>query len=84
MKPDPLDNAAALSLPRLFPSVREPDGTSVTDDDAAVAVGAPYQATAVGLIRLAYVILGDRQAAEDVVQDAFCNLFQPLGPSLAR
>jgi RNA polymerase sigma-70 factor (sigma-E family) len=45
-------------------------------EEAAVAVGALYQATAVGLIRLAYVILGDRQAAEDVVQDAFCNLFR--------
>jgi hypothetical protein len=46
MKPDPLDNAPALSLPRLFPSVREPDGTAMTDEDAAVAVGALYQATA--------------------------------------
>ncbi len=75
MKPDPLDNAAALSLPGLFPPGREPGGTSVRADEATVAVGALYQSTAVGLIRLAYVILGDRQAAEDVVQDAFCNLF---------
>ncbi len=29
-----------------------------------------------GLIRLAYVVLGDRHAAEDVVQEAFCNLFR--------
>jgi RNA polymerase sigma-70 factor (sigma-E family) len=35
-----------------------------------------YQATALGLIRLAYVILGDRHAAEDVVQEAFGNLFR--------
>jgi RNA polymerase sigma-70 factor (sigma-E family) len=76
MKPDPLDNAAALSLPRLIPPGREPDGTAMRAEEAAVAVGALYQATAVGLIRLAYVILGDRQAAEDVVQDAFCNLFR--------
>jgi RNA polymerase sigma-70 factor (sigma-E family) len=76
MKPDPLDNAAALSLPGLFPPGREPAGTSVRAEEAAIAVGALYQSTAVGLIRLAYVILGDRQAAEDVVQDAFCNLFR--------
>lgn len=76
MKPDPLDNAAALSLPRVFPPGRERDGTAMPADEAAVAVGALYQATAIPLIRLAYVILGDRQAAEDVVQDAFCNLFR--------
>ena len=45
-------------------------------EDAAVAVGALYEAMAVGLIRLAYVILGDRHAAEDGVQEAFCNLFR--------
>jgi RNA polymerase sigma-70 factor (sigma-E family) len=75
MKPDPLDNAAALSLPRLFASAQEPDGIATQAEDAAAAVSELYQATAIGLIRLAYVILGDRQAAEDVVQDAFCNLF---------
>jgi RNA polymerase sigma-70 factor (sigma-E family) len=75
MKPDPLDNAAALSLPRPFAPRREPDGTAIQPDEAAAAVSELYQATAIGLIRLAYVILGDRQAAEDVVQDSFCNLF---------
>jgi RNA polymerase sigma-70 factor (sigma-E family) len=44
------------------------------DGDAAVT--ALYQAHAVGLIRLAVVMLGDRQAAEDVVQDAFCGLYR--------
>ena len=29
-----------------------------------------------GLIRLAVVMLGDRPAAEDVVQDAFCGLYR--------
>ena len=33
-----------------------------------------YQAHALSLIRLGYVMLGDRQAAEDVVQDAFAGL----------
>jgi DNA-directed RNA polymerase specialized sigma24 family protein len=38
--------------------------------DARTAVTALYQAHAVGLIRLAVVMLGDRHAAEDVVRDA--------------
>ena len=76
MKSDAADNAGALSLPSLIPPGREPGRTAVRAEEAAVAVSALYQATAVELIRLAYVILGDRQAAEDVVQDAFCNLFR--------
>jgi RNA polymerase sigma-70 factor (sigma-E family) len=35
-----------------------------------------YQAHALGLIRLAVVMLGDRPAAEDVVQEAFCGLYR--------
>ncbi|MGH3282175.1 MAG: RNA polymerase sigma factor [Trebonia sp.] len=35
-----------------------------------------YEAHALGLIRLGYVMLGDRGAAEDVVQDAFLGLYQ--------
>jgi DNA-directed RNA polymerase specialized sigma24 family protein len=45
-------------------------------DTAAAAVTELYEQTAVSLIRLAYVILSDRQAAEDVVQDAFCRLYR--------
>jgi len=45
-------------------------------DSAEVAVAALYDAAAVGLIRLAYLMLGDRPAAEDVVQDAFCALYR--------
>ena len=40
------------------------------------AVTALYQVHAVGLIRLAVIMTGDRQAAEDVVQEAFCGLFR--------
>ncbi len=76
MEPDPLDNAAALRLPGPLPPARSHPDAQIRAEDAAVAVGALYQTMAVGLIRLAYVILGDRQAAEDVVQDAFCNLFR--------
>jgi RNA polymerase sigma-70 factor (sigma-E family) len=44
--------------------------------DSRDAVTTLYQAHAVGLIRLAVVMLGDRPAAEEVVQDAFCGLYQ--------
>ena len=47
--------------------------------DAAQAVTALYEAHAVGLIRLAVIMLGDRAAAEDVVQDAFCGLYRRWG-----
>jgi RNA polymerase sigma-70 factor (sigma-E family) len=46
------------------------------DADARAAVTALYQVHAVGLIRLAVVMLGDRPAAEDVVQDAFAGLYR--------
>jgi RNA polymerase sigma-70 factor (sigma-E family) len=44
--------------------------------DAADGVTALYRAHAVGLIRLAIIMLGDRAAAEDVVQDAFLGLYR--------
>lgn len=43
---------------------------------AARAVTALYEAHALGLTRLAFVMLGDRQAAEDVVQEAFVGLYR--------
>jgi RNA polymerase sigma-70 factor (sigma-E family) len=55
----------ADSLPRVGPD---------TDRDGAVE--SLYQAHAAGLIRLAYVMLGDRAGAEDVVQDAFAGLYR--------
>jgi RNA polymerase sigma-70 factor (sigma-E family) len=39
-------------------------------------VTALYEAHALGLVRLAVVMLGDRAAAEDVVQEAFCGLYR--------
>jgi RNA polymerase sigma-70 factor (sigma-E family) len=50
--------------------------TSAAAADAASGVTALYQAHAVGLIRLAIVMLGERTAAEDVVQDAFFGLYR--------
>jgi RNA polymerase sigma-70 factor (sigma-E family) len=40
------------------------------------AVTALYEAHALSLTRLAYVMLGDRAAAEDVVQEAFLGLYR--------
>jgi RNA polymerase sigma-70 factor (sigma-E family) len=50
----------------------EPPG----ETDATSAVTGLYQRHALGLTRLAFVMLGDRHAAEDVVQDAFCGLYR--------
>jgi RNA polymerase sigma factor (sigma-70 family) len=43
---------------------------------AATEVTALYEQHAIGLIRLAMIMLGDRAAAEDVVQDAFFGLYR--------
>jgi DNA-directed RNA polymerase specialized sigma24 family protein len=50
-------------------------------DSAAVAVTRQYEAHAVGLIRLAMVMLGDRQSAEDAVREAFYGLYRRYGCS---
>jgi RNA polymerase sigma-70 factor (sigma-E family) len=55
------------------PPAEHPPGAG---EGAEAAVGALYQATALDLIRLAYVIVGDRATAEDVVQEAFCGLYR--------
>jgi RNA polymerase sigma-70 factor (sigma-E family) len=44
--------------------------------DAERAVTALYRAHALGLTRLAFLVLGDRPAAEDVVQEAFCAVYR--------
>ena len=47
-----------------------------SQEGAAAAVGALYESSALGLIRMAYVMLGDLPSAEDVVQEAFCGLYR--------
>jgi RNA polymerase sigma-70 factor (sigma-E family) len=42
----------------------------------AAAVTALYHQHALAMIKLAHIILGNRAAAEDVVQDAFCGLYR--------
>ena len=59
----------------------EPDaavhpGPPTRSEAADAAVTALYQAHALGLIRLAYLMLGDAAAAEDVVQEAFTGLYR--------
>lgn len=49
---------------------------SVPRTQADEGVTALYAAQGVSLIRMAFVILGDRSAAEDVVQDAFVGLYR--------
>jgi RNA polymerase sigma-70 factor (sigma-E family) len=44
--------------------------------DAACEVTALYQVHALGMVRLAVIMLGDQEAAEDVVQDAFLGLYR--------
>jgi RNA polymerase sigma-70 factor (sigma-E family) len=44
--------------------------------DAAASVTALYAEHALGLVRLAVVVIGDRGAAEDIVQDAFLGLYR--------
>ena len=44
--------------------------------DAAAAVTALYQANAIGMVRLAHVLVGDRAMAEDIVQEAFSGLYR--------
>jgi RNA polymerase sigma-70 factor (sigma-E family) len=44
-------------------------------DDPEDAVISLYRVHVLGLTRLAVVMLGDRPAAEDIVQDAFCGLY---------
>jgi RNA polymerase sigma-70 factor (sigma-E family) len=56
------------------PDTRPPEAGS--PEEVAAAVGALYEASALGLIRMAYVMLGDLPSAEDVVQEAFCGLYR--------
>jgi RNA polymerase sigma-70 factor (sigma-E family) len=71
--------------PYLVSAVVEPGWADADNDavdretDASEAVTVIYQTHALGLTRLAFLMLGDRQTAEDVVQEAFCGLYRAWG-----
>ncbi|MFI0448823.1 SigE family RNA polymerase sigma factor [Actinomadura sp. 6N118] len=46
------------------------------EDEATVAVTELYRGHALGLMRLALMMVGDRATAEDVVQEAFLGLYR--------
>ena len=45
-------------------------------DDPGESIDSLYRSHAIGLIRLALMLVGDRTTAEDVVQDSFLGLFR--------
>ena len=67
------------------PADGHPAGGHPADDPAADSAGQPsdlvaglFRAHAVALVRVATLLLGDQQSAEDVVQDAFFGLYRGL------
>jgi RNA polymerase sigma-70 factor (sigma-E family) len=68
--------AAAARRDEDSPDDGSPDEGSPDRASAEAAVTDLFQAHSLGLIRLAYIMLGDRPAAEDVVQEAFCGLYR--------
>src|SRR5262252_5543399 len=60
------------SRPLLPPTGRPPG------DDFHDLVGSLYRAHALGLVRLAKLLVGDQASAEDVVQDVFLGLHRTL------
>ena len=71
-----LDRTAAASLPIPRKGCEGSDWVDSARVSPAAAVSALYTSHALGLIRLAHIMLGNRQAAEDVVQDAFLGLYR--------
>ena len=68
--------AAAVDFPGPPPPPGRPGDGGGAWADAEAAVTALYEASALGLIRMAYVMLGDLPSAEDVVQEAFYGLYR--------
>ena len=73
MHTDPLGSAPVLGG---LPVPAGPGPVSLQHADAESAVTCLYREHALSLTRLAHVMLGDRHAAEDVVQEAFSGLYR--------
>jgi RNA polymerase sigma-70 factor (sigma-E family) len=81
-----LDATAAAGAPATRPAARVPCtgtadparglGSDAGPRERSAAVTALYAEHALGLIRLAHIMLGNPAAAEDVVQEAFCGLYR--------
>lgn len=56
-------------------SIRHPH-RALASDDARIAVSELYRQQWRGLVRLAVLVTDDRQTAEDVVQEAFAQLYR--------
>jgi RNA polymerase sigma-70 factor (sigma-E family) len=67
------DTRRPTATTRAGRATRPPDPDPAAAEAAVTAI---YQAHALGLIRLAHIMLGDRPSAEDVVQEAFCGLYR--------
>jgi RNA polymerase sigma-70 factor (sigma-E family) len=78
MKPNPHGPAAmgTADAPTAAAPVVSAAAAGPVVSGAEEAVTALYEAHALGMIRLAHIMLGDRQSAEDVVQEAFCGLYR--------
>jgi RNA polymerase sigma-70 factor (sigma-E family) len=63
----------SLDHPR---AAARPGRSAAGDGQAERAVTALYEAHALGLTRLAHIMLGDKASAEDVVQEAFYGLYR--------
>lgn len=62
--------------PKPTRSVVAPPLAGPDEGGATATVTALYQANALSMVRLAHVMLGDRGAAEDIVQEAFSGLYR--------
>lgn len=72
-----MPHSGAVNAPQSG-TVDPPGSPGLPDDPRDVVIGL-YRTHVLGLTRLAVVMLGDRPAAEDVVQDAFCGLYTHWG-----
>ena len=75
---DPLGNGS-IRLPQLAPldSMSESEaGQTILPRDRTSAVTALFEEHYVGLVRMARLLVDDRETAEDVVMDAFTSLYR--------